>query len=459
MERTMAKDLTQGSVLRQLMTFALPIALANILQIVYTVVDTVMIGRFIGTAGISAVTSAGNIMMIFTNFSMGVSGAGQVIIAQFQGKQDRSSVSRSVGTMFTFVVLLALVLMAAAIPCTVPLLRLIRTPAEAFGMAKDYAVCCFAGMVFIFGYSGVGAMLRGMGDSRHPLIFIAIATVTNIVLDLLFIGVLGMSAFGAALATVIGQGVSFVFSLGFLYRKREAFGFDFRPRSFRMDPTILKMLARLGLPMALQYIAVNISVMYVAACINTYGVVISALTGIGDKLRVIVAILVSSVGTAASAMIGQNVGAGKYDRVRRIYLLTMLMLLIPCALMGGLGALFPRAVVGVFDRSPEVLAMAPRFMVINLVTFMAFAFYQPFTSLINGLGYAAFAFVNGIIDGVVARIGIVWLMHSVLRLGYWGVWWGASLATYVCATIGTVYFLSGRWRRRKPITGTAPAAR
>ncbi len=201
-----------------------------------------------------------------------------------------------------------------------------------------------------------------------------------------------------------------------------------------------------------------LSVMYVAACINTYGVVISALTGIGDKLRIILAILVSSVGTAASSMIGQNVGAGKYDRVKRIYLITMLVLLVPCALLGGIGALFPRAVVGVFDRSPEVLAMAPRFMVINLVTYMAFAFYQPFTSLINGLGYAAFAFINGIIDGVVARIGIVWLMHSVLQRGYWGIWWGASLATYVCATIGTIYFLSGRWRTRKPITGRADGA-
>ena len=259
MEKSMAKDLTEGRVLSQLMAFALPIALANVLQIVYTVVDTIVIGRFIGTAGISAVSSAGNIMMIFTNFSMGVSGAGQVIIAQFLGKGDRASVSRTVGTMFSFVLLLALVLMAAAIPCTGPLLRLIRTPAEAFSMARDYAACCFAGLVFIFGYSAVGAMLRGMGDSRRPLIFIAIATVTNLVLDLLFVGVLGMSAFGAALATVIGQGLSFLFSIVYLYRKREAFGFDFRRRSFRMEPAILKMLARLGLPMALQYIAVTLA--------------------------------------------------------------------------------------------------------------------------------------------------------------------------------------------------------
>ena len=151
-------------------------------------------------------------------------------------------------------------------------------------------------------------------------------------------------------------------------------------------------------------------------------------------------------------MIGQNIGAGKHDRVRRIYLVEMLVLLVPCALLSGVCVAFPRAVVGIFDQSAEVLDMAPRFMLISLVTFMAFVFYQPFASLINGLGHAVFAFVNGLIDGFVARIGLVWLMNSVLQRGYWGVWWGASLATWVCATIGTVYFLSGRWKKRTPIT-------
>ncbi|MBQ8930457.1 MAG: MATE family efflux transporter, partial [Oscillospiraceae bacterium] len=199
MKKSLATDLTQGNVLRQLIAFAIPIALANILQIVYTVVDTVIVGRFIGTDGIAGVSSASNIIMLCTNFSMGISGAGQVIIAQFQGKNDRDAVSRSIGTMFTFTMLVALVLTAVFLPLTRPLLRLIRTPEAAFSMAVSYAACSFAGLLFVFGYSAVGSMLRGMGDSRHPLFFIGIATVLNIILDLLFVGPLHMGTFGAAL--------------------------------------------------------------------------------------------------------------------------------------------------------------------------------------------------------------------------------------------------------------------
>ena len=452
----MAKDLTEGSVLKQLMVFAAPIVMANVLMIVYTLVDTVVVGQYIGTSGLSAVASAGNITMLFNNFSMGVGGAGQVIISQFQGKNDREAVRRSIGTMFTFILMMALVLTAVAIPLTRPLLRLIRTPGEAFDMAAAYASCCFSGLLFTFGYSCVGAILRGMGDSKHPLLFIALSTGLNIVLDILFVGPLNMSAFGAALATVLAQAVSFLFSICYLYRHREAFGFDFQRKSFRPDPAILKMFLRLGFPMALQFIAVNISTMYVASCINSYGVVVSALTGIGDKLRMIVAILGASVGTAASTMIGQNVGAGKYDRVRKIYGITMLVLLVPCAILGLLGVAYPHAVVRLFDSDPAVLEMAPRFMVINLFTYMSFVFYQPFTSLINGIGHASFALINGIIDGFVARIGGVWLLHSVLDRGCWGVWWGAALASYLGATIGTIYFLSGRWRKKKLITAQEP---
>ena len=458
-ERTMTRDLTQGSVLKLLLRFSAPIVAANILQIVYTLVDMLVIGRFVGTAGISAVSSAGDVMMLFTNFSMGVSSAGQIIIAQFQGKGDKESVRKTIGTMFCFVAILSLSLTAIALPLAEKLLRLIKTPEEAWTMAVGYARICISGLFFIFGYSSVGAILRGMGDSRHPLMFIAIATVTNMILDVFFCGPMKMGAQGAALATVIGQGVSFIFSLGYLYRHRIQFGFDFKRTSFRINGTILKMIIRLGIPMALQHLAVNISVMYVAACINVYGVVISAMAGIGNKLRMIVGIFTGSVGTAGAAMTAQNIGAGKYDRVRKIYWIAFFTLLVSCGLIGGLGAIFPKTVIGLFDSNPAMLEMAPEFMLINLVVCLSFAVYQPFIILINGIGYASFAFITGIIDGLVARIGLVWLFGKALGFGYWGVWWGAALAAYVVAAIGFIYFISGRWKTRRLITDTDKRSR
>jgi len=452
MSKTIAKDLTQGKVLNQLLTFAFPIVLANLLQIVYTMVDTVVVGQFIGTAGISAVSAASNIIMLCTNFSMGITSAGQVIISQFLGRNERENVSKSIGTMFTVVIIVALCLSVIALPLTRPLLNLVNTPDEAMPMAIDYAVCSFAGLVFVFGYSAVGSMLRGLGDSKHPLLFIAIATVLNLILDIVFVGPMKMGTFGAALATIMGQGLSFAFSLGYLYKHRVSFGFDFKLKSFKPDRKILIMFVKLGFPMALQHVAVNISTIYVAACVNSYGVIVSAVSGIGDKLRMVIAIFAASIGTAAASMIGQNVGAGKYDRVKKIYLVTLGVLIVMCAALGGAGIVFSKTVFGIFDTNPEVLAMASRFMVINCVTYMAFAFYQPFTSLIQGMGYASFALITGMIDGFVARIGLVWLLGTLLDFGCWGVWWGAAISAYVGAIIGTIYFLTGRWRTYKPIT-------
>jgi len=451
-QETLAQDLTQGSVLTQLLKFSAPIVVANILQVVYTIVDMLVIGRFVGTAGISAVSSSGDIMMLFTNFSMGVSSAGQIIISQFQGKGDRDSIKKTIGTLFSLVVILSLALTAIALPLTESLLALLKTPAEAWDYAVVYSKVCFIGLFFIFGYSAVGSILRGMGDSRRPLVFIAIATITNMVLDIIFCGPLHMGTKGAALATIIGQALSFVISLIYLFRNRERFGFDFRPSSFKVQPSILKMVVKLGFPMALQFIAVNISVMYVAACINAYGVIISALAGIGNKLRTITAILATSIGTAGAAMTGQNIGAGRYDRVRQIYRYSFLVLLVFCGAVGLLGAAFPKTVIGIFADDPEIMAMAPRFMLINLVVCISFAMYQPFMILINGIGYASMAFVIGLIDGVVARIGLVWLFGKALGFGYWGIWWGAALAAYVGAIIGLFYYFSGRWKNRKPIT-------
>lgn len=449
MENTIARDFTQGNVFKQLVTFSLPIMFANVLQIVYTIVDTVIVGRFLGTVGISAVSSAGNIIMLFTNFSIGISSAGQVIISQFLGKNDKRSVNDAIGTMFTVVAIVALLLMIISIPCTRPLLNLVNTPAEAMEGAIAYAICSFCGLIFIFGYSSVGAMLRGLGDGKRPLIFITIATVVNIVLDILFVGPMNMGTFGAALATVIAQAISFIFALGYLYRRRVEFGFDFKVQSFKPDPELLKLFIKLGFPMALQFVVVNISTMYVAACVNAYGVVISALSGIGEKLRMIIATFASSVGTAGAAMIGQNVGAGKKDRVKRIYITELLVLLVMCVTLGVIGIIFPNVIIGMFDSNPEVLSMAAKYMWVNLIIYIAFAFYQPFTSLIHGMGNARFSLINGLIDAFVARIGLVWLLGTALNLGYWGVWWGGGAAAYVGAIIGNIYFFSGLWKRYK----------
>jgi len=450
-KKSMVTDLTSGNVFTQLIRFAVPLLMANLLQMVYNIVDMVVVGQFVGSAGISAVANGGDIMMLFTSFSMGLCSAGQVIISQYIGKNEKEFVNRTIGTMLSFMIIFAAILTVVALSVSKWCLNVIKAPAEAYDMALDYLTVCFLGLIFIFGYNAVSSILRGMGDGKRPLIFIAIATIVNIVLDLLLIAVFDMGAMGAALATVIGQGVSFIFSIFYLYKHKEAFGFDFKPASFRIDTKALVMLVKLGMPMALQQIAVCISGLVVNTLINGYGVIASAVSGIGTKLRMIIAILSSAVGTAASTMIGQNVGAGRYDRVNKVFACSFWFLLVVCTVLGGIGLIFPEAVFGIFDTNPEVLAMAPRYMVINFVTYFLFAFMQPGVSLINGIGNAGMSLFMGIMDGVVARIGLVLLMGVVLDLGVWGVWWGATFAALMTMIIAMGYYISGKWKTYKPI--------
>ena len=212
-EPSLIRDLTQGNVARLLFYFAAPLFVANVLQAVYNIVDMIVVGQVIGGPGMSAVSIGGDVLHILTFLAVGFSSAGQVIIARFVGAGQYEEVKKLIGTMFTFLLATALFIAVFCYAVRVPILKWLNTPAESFDYTMSYMVTCIAGLVFIYGYNIVSAILRGMGDSRRPFYFIAIAAVLNTALDLLFVGVLHMEVFGAALATVIGQGVSFVVSL------------------------------------------------------------------------------------------------------------------------------------------------------------------------------------------------------------------------------------------------------
>ena len=261
MERraTMVKDLTAGQVVPLLLRFALPLFVSNALQAVYNVVDMVVVGNYIGKAGMSAVSIGGDLLHLLTFVAMGFCSAGQVIIARAVGEQRPEDIQKTIGTMFSFLLSVSAGIALVCFLLRNSLLSWLNTPAAARDYAMDYLVTCVCGLVFIYGYNIVSAILRGMGDSKRPFLFIAIAAILNMILDVLFVKYLHMEVFGAALATVIGQGVSFLASLVYLYRRRESFGFDFKARSFRIDKAAFRRLVALGVPMAIQAAAVNLS--------------------------------------------------------------------------------------------------------------------------------------------------------------------------------------------------------
>ena len=268
---TMVKDLTTGRVVPLLLRFALPLFVSNALQAVYNVVDMVVVGNYIGKAGMSAVSIGGDLLHLLTFVAMGVCSAGQVIITRAVGDKRPEDIQKTIGTMFTFLLAVSAGIALVCYLFRFPLLRVLNTPAAAFDYAMDYLVTCVCGLVFIYGFNIVSAILRGMGDSKRPFLFIAVAAVLNMVLDVLFVKYGHMEVFGAALATVIGQGVSFLLSLVYLYRRRESFGFEFEPASFRIDGPAFRRLLALGIPMAIQSAAVNLSKIVLMSWINQIG--------------------------------------------------------------------------------------------------------------------------------------------------------------------------------------------
>lgn len=445
----MIRDLTQGSVGKGLLTFSLPFMLSNAFQTVYNLVDMVIVGQYVGSSGLTAVSIGGQITWLLCCLAIGYSSGAQIFISQLVGAKDHEGVKRTIGTTFTTIAIFAILFTVLGIALHQPLLTLLNTPAEAMEQAKDYVVICSAGMFFVYGYNTVSAVLRGMGDSTRPFIFIAISAVLNVILDILFVGPMGMGAGGAALATTLSQAVSYIIAMIYLYKHKENFGFDFKLRSFKIDRRTFKSLSQLGLPLTVQTSAINISMLYVSAGINNYGLVFSSVYGIGGKLQSLMFIITNSISTAASTMFGQNLGAGKNDRVKKIFWFGNLYCALFFVVVAFVCLVFPEALFRMFTQDVEVISQAPHFMVTLVVMFAGFATMTTGLALVNGIGNGSLSLIIAMLDGVIVRIGLCILMAGPMDMGVWGYFWGNALAGYVSTIMGNYYYFSGAWKKRK----------
>ena len=442
----MIRDLTRGPVVAQLFRFAFPLFVSNALQAVYNLVDMVVVGNYIGAAGMSAVSIGGDILHLLTFVAMGFSSAGQVIIARSVGADRRDEVRKTIGTMFSFLLGVSLAIAVACFSIRHTILHWLNTPEAAWKYTMDYMVTCICGLVFIYGYNIVSAILRGMGDSRRPFVFIAVAAVLNTILDVLFVKYLGMEVFGAALATVIGQGVSFVASVIYLYRHRVSFGFDFRPASFRIDGHAFRRLLALGIPMAIQSAAISLSKIILMAWINLFDVTYSALAGIYNKVGMMVGIVSNSFTAAGSTMVGQNLGARKHGRVNRTLAAVFAVGMAIAIALHIVMILWPDVVYGIFTPDTELLGVAAVLTLPIIFNFYGAATRSVAFSLINGSGRSGLNLAVAIIDGVISRIGLAALMGFAMRLECFGFWMGDALAGFMPFMIGSLFYLSGKWK-------------
>ena len=442
----MVRDMTRGPVVPLLIRFTLPLFVSNALQAIYNLVDMVIVGNYIGKAGMSAVSIGGDILHLLTFVAMGFSSAGQVIIAQAVGSGRHAEIKKIIGTMFTSLLSFSLLLAVVCWGMRFSVLGWLNTPKASYDYTMDYMVTCVFGLVFIYGYNIVSAILRGMGDSKRPFVFIGIAAVLNIVLDIVFVKYLGLAVFGAALATVIGQGVSFLISVVYLYLRRNSFGFDFKPDSFRIDASQFRRLLALGIPMAIESAAVNFSKIILTSWINLFDVNYSALAGVFNKIDIMCGVIGQSFTAAGSTMVGQNLGAREYRRVNQILAAIGSFCLGLSTLMAATMLLRPDAVYGIFTSDADVLKLASVLTPPIILNFYGSATRSVAFSLINGSGRPGLNLALALIDSLISRIGLAALLGFTMRLACQGFWLGDALAGFMPMIIGLVFYLSGRWR-------------
>ncbi len=447
----LSKDFTKGSIPKQLFWFMLPFMASNALQVLYSTIDMIIVGHYVGTPGLSAVSQSSLILNFATMVCLGFSNAGQVLVSQALGAGKSKETNSIIGTLFSIILAMGALFSAIVLIFKAPIMKVMNIPKESYDMAVDYLIICGAGLVFTAGYNMVAAVLRGMGDSKRPFLFIGIASVINTVLDIIFTGYMDMKVAGAAWATIIGQAVSFVFSIVYLYRRKESFGFDFKPKSFVPRKKYAGMILSLGTPMAIQSGCINLSMLYVNSLVNDISVVASATFGVGVKIDDIVNKISQGIQHAAMPMIAQNVAAGEGKRSKQVVKFAWAFSAGFTVICMVLYLQFGKQAFMIFSDDPLVHDMSGTFISAILWMFPALAVMRGTHAFIQGIGNAKLGLVLSLLDGVILRIGLSWLFGIALDFGFYGFVLGYGLAPYGCAIPGFIYFVSGIWEKRKTL--------
>lgn len=443
-------SLTEGGILKTLVRFAVPYLLANFVQALYSAVDLMIIGWFSSEAAIAGVNTATQLIQTLQSLIIGLAMGGTILIGQYVGARRKKDTEQTISTILTLFLLLSAVFTAVVLLFCDPLLRLMRTPDEAFESAAAYVRVIGCGIVFSFGYNAVSAILRGLGDSTRPLLFVAVACIANMVLDYLMVGVWHMGAGGAALATIISQALSLALAIGYLRHIR--FPFDFKPRSFRMNREKVGGLLKLGIPVCMQETLVSLSFLVITAIINSIGVVASAAVGIAGKFENFAMLPASAFGGAIAAIAAQNMGAGRPDRAVKSLWLSVGLSLIPSVLCFFWAQLMPESILHLFGAGGETAAAGAAYLKSFSIDFILTCFGFTLLGFFNGCGCTVFASMNGIAASVLIRLPLAYGLSRLFPSNLTAVGVAVPMATLISVTGALIYLKMGRWKERSAQT-------
>ena len=330
-----------------------------------------------------------------------------------------------------------------------PLFRVLNVPADTYQDACDYMKIICWGTIFVFGYNAVCSVLKGLGDSKSPLYFVGIATIINIVLDILLVGPFGMGTSGAAYATITAQGISFVISIFYLRKHKVFFSANAHKKfTFQMDKLV--SILKVGLPTAIQMVVVNTAYLLVTGMLNQFGTSVSAASGVGLQINTFAGMPCWAIGQAVTAMVGQCIGAGEIKRARKVVKIGLL-LNISVTLVVVIGVqIFAEQLILLFgSTSPEVINDGVYYLRVCCgVNSLIYAVMYTLDSFAIGVGAANIAMLNALLDAVIVRLPVSWLLAFTFDIGFPGIYYGQALSPILPAIVGFFYFQSKGWERK-----------
>ncbi len=436
------QDLTKGKERGLILRFAVPMLIGNVFQQLYNIVDSLVVGNFLGKDALAAVGASFPVIFTLISLIIGIATGTTIIIAQYFGAKEYTNIKRAIDTMYIFTFVASVFISVLGIYFTEDIFRLLQLPEEIMPEAKSYLTVYLAGMIVFFGFNGTSAVLRGLGDSKTPLYFLILASLVNIGLDLLFILVFGWGVASVALATVISQGGAFVTAIIYLNKTHEIIRFSFRGLVF--DRGIFANSLRIGLPSGFQHTFVALGMMALMGLVNTFGTNVIAAYSVAQRIDSLAMMFAMNFGMALTSFTGQNIGAGKYERVKKGLISTLIMGSIISLSVTAVILLFGNQIMGLFTPDMQVVATGTRYL--NIVS----PFYITFTGMfviggvMRGAGDTLVPMFLTLFSLWVVRIPLAFFLSS--RMGEIGIWWAIPIGWLSGMVFSYLYYLTGKWK-------------
>ncbi|MCR4736159.1 MAG: MATE family efflux transporter [Treponema sp.] len=447
--------MTVGSPTKHILSFSVPLLIGNIFQQLYNMVDSVIVGNFVGPDALAAVGTCGSMNFFCFSLSSGLAIGIGIVVAQYFGAKDEKRLRATIGNSIYVLSSASIAVSLFAFFICPFILRLLHCPDSIINDSILYmrTTCC--GIIFIAFYNGVASVLRALGDSKSPLYFLILSSIVNLIFDLLFVLKFGWGVFGVAIATVISQAISAFASLFYAYKKVSYFRLskeELKPHSH-----IIASSFKLGVPIALQNSMISISMMVLQGVVNTFGETVMAAYTISMRIEQLVQQPFSSLGAAITNYSGQNLGAGDVSRVKKGFHRGIFMVLIFSLIMLPVFYIFGRSIVRFFVKDAgEVIEIGYTALRITSVCYFALGMIYVPRAVLNGCGDTNFAMINGITE-VVCRIGIAPFITKIAALsffgkeipiGFWGIWITTGLTWIFTAIVCVIRYKTGKWKNK-----------